>query len=259
MRPGDSWAFPTGCNAGWPERELTRSDADHSNLHCVQRCTACNNIRVSAPSIIASQHSTTLREAKKRITRQALIRAARDLIAERGLDAVTVEQICASAEVSRRTFFNYFDAKEDAALGVEDTRLDPEFSQRFIVGGPTGDLAQDIIELVKNALAYSTERCEDFKEILTLAGQEPRLLVRQVAWMEREQALIMRLMKERLGPEAPATQVEITTLAVFSLLRASIMTWQRSDNQGRPSDHVVAAAQALTAALTQHAPSTTPV
>lgn len=58
-----------------------------------------------------------LREHKKRETRRALHRAALHLVHDKGLDAVTTEQIAAEAGVSPRTFFNYFPTKEQAILG----------------------------------------------------------------------------------------------------------------------------------------------
>lgn len=203
----------------------------------------------AAPAPRPGAAPATLRAAKKQHTRMALVRAARSLTRDHGLDTVTVEQICAAAEVSRRTFFNYFDAKEDAILGVGNTTIDPDSARIFTAGGPHGTLASDIVALVESSLGYPSARCEDFKEALDFIGQEPRLMVRQIAWMEREHALLAGLVAERLGSEAPPAEVEIVTLLVMSLIRASVVAWQHSDHQGQPSDHVSRAARILGAAL----------
>ncbi|MEO3875856.1 TetR family transcriptional regulator [Nonomuraea sp. B12E4] len=55
----------------------------------------------------------TLRERKKRQTRQLLIRAAVRLFAEQGYEQTTGAQIAAAADVATKTFFNYFPSKED--------------------------------------------------------------------------------------------------------------------------------------------------
>ncbi|MCX4552947.1 TetR family transcriptional regulator [Streptomyces sp. NBC_01387] len=55
-----------------------------------------------------------LRERKKRETRVALSRATIGLCVQRGWDNVTVEDIAATANVSVRTFRNYFSGKAEA-------------------------------------------------------------------------------------------------------------------------------------------------
>jgi AcrR family transcriptional regulator len=64
---------------------------------------------------------TGLRERKRLAVRHALGSAALRLAVERGLDNVTIEDITAEADVSRRTFGNYFSSKYEAicALGTD--------------------------------------------------------------------------------------------------------------------------------------------
>lgn len=59
---------------------------------------------------------TSLREAKKRATRQALADAAARLVVQRDSEVLTVANIAHSAGVSPRTFHNYFSSASDALL-----------------------------------------------------------------------------------------------------------------------------------------------
>ena len=52
----------------------------------------------------------------KRALRAALI----DLMEERGLDAVSVNDLCARADLNRGTFYNHFRDKEDLLVALED-------------------------------------------------------------------------------------------------------------------------------------------
>jgi AcrR family transcriptional regulator len=64
-----------------------------------------------------------LRERKKRQTREAIAQTAMKLFAARGFDAVTVADVARAADVSEKTVFNYFPAKEDLVLhGGEERR-----------------------------------------------------------------------------------------------------------------------------------------
>jgi len=111
---------------------------------------------VTAPSSPAPDEPT-LRERKKLQTRAALHEAARRLVEERGLDGVTVEDICAAAGVSPRTFFNYFSSKAVAALGLPDLRIPEALRARFL--GSDGNLVDDLCALAS--------------EVFTQAGASP--------------------------------------------------------------------------------------
>ncbi|NIK56111.1 TetR family transcriptional regulator [Kribbella shirazensis] len=67
---------------------------------------------------------TGLRERKKQQTRAALAEAALRLALEKGPEHVTVEEIAEAADVSVRTFFNYFPHKEHAILGRNPEHLE---------------------------------------------------------------------------------------------------------------------------------------
>lgn len=88
----------------------------------------------------------SLREQRKRETSRSLTETARTLTTERGFAGFTIEELCAEVGVSRRTFFNYFESKENAVFGfaVIDSRQE-QLEAAFCA--QDGDLLDDFIEL----------------------------------------------------------------------------------------------------------------
>src|SRR5215831_12609313 len=68
-------------------------------------------------------NSEGLRQRKRRQTRAALSRAAIRLSIQRGWEAVTVDEIAAAANVSPRTFRNYFSTKAEAVAAGHLERM----------------------------------------------------------------------------------------------------------------------------------------
>jgi len=64
-----------------------------------------------------------LRERKRRRTRALLIETGRQLFEERGYDETTVADIAAAAEIGSRTFFAYFETKEQLLFPDTDPRV----------------------------------------------------------------------------------------------------------------------------------------
>src|SRR5947199_3583071 len=56
------------------------------------------------------------REEKKQSTRQAILRAALALFAQKGFYRTTTKAISQKARIAEGTLFNYFETKEDLAL-----------------------------------------------------------------------------------------------------------------------------------------------
>lgn len=71
-----------------------------------------------ADSSARSSRSGGLRERKKQETRKALSQAASRLVLECGLENVLVEDIARAANVSPRTFNNYFSSKLEAICAI---------------------------------------------------------------------------------------------------------------------------------------------
>jgi AcrR family transcriptional regulator len=86
------------------------------------------------------------RERKKQRTRREIYEASMDLFDRHGFDAVTIEQICAGADVARATFFHHFPTK--SALLFEFHRaIAAELAERLCE--PRGDAAAELRMMVE--------------------------------------------------------------------------------------------------------------
>ena len=76
-----------------------------------------------------------LRERSKARRREAIIRAALELFADRGYDATTIADIAAAAEVAPRTVAMYFPSKQDIAMARFSQSID-ELTSALREGSP---------------------------------------------------------------------------------------------------------------------------
>jgi AcrR family transcriptional regulator len=139
-----------------------------------------------------------LRERKKVATRKALHEAAVRLAVEHGLERLTVEAIADAADVSRRTFSNYFANKEEALLWSDRVRMD-HFLE--LVAARPGDespwramsaAALDLVDGDAHDPRWSAQ--------VQLLRRHPSLLAQQVARYSDVERSLAELVAARLSP-----------------------------------------------------------
>jgi len=166
---------------------------------------------------------TTLRERKKIATRRALHEAVLRLALEHGLDNVTVDAIADEANVSRRTFSNYFANKEEALLYADQQRIARLLAE--VRARPSYESAwQALTAGAMNRFADLNEVDQKFLAQLQLVRRHPALLARQLAAqadLERDLAheIVTRL------PDHSEIQALIMAATYLATVRVVLNTW----------------------------------
>ncbi|WP_418277330.1 TetR/AcrR family transcriptional regulator [Isoptericola jiangsuensis] len=178
-----------------------------------------------------------LRERKKRERSAEIVDAAQRLVLDRGLDDVTVEEIAEAAGISPRTFFNYFETKDDAVLGQSTAELGEDFARTFVDGGPTGDLWTDVEHLVLELVDHAGDGAR-VRRAFELMHVEPRLLARHVAWIETYRGRVTDLFAERHARRPLPASADLCSLMTFTLLRVAGQRWEAAGRTGTLAEHL---------------------
>jgi AcrR family transcriptional regulator len=171
-----------------------------------------------------------LRERKRIATRRAIQRAALQVVRERGLDGTTVDEISRIADVSPRTFFNYFPSKEDAILGEKPTLADNPETEWFI--RDRGPILRSLARVMLHASTLLLSDAELVSERRALGKLYPELTVRRMATVHRLEEELTELVSERLRAEHPrmpaaevADRARLTALTAFAFVRHAWVSW----------------------------------
>jgi AcrR family transcriptional regulator len=166
-----------------------------------------------------------LRERKKLATRQALHEAAVALSIEHGLDKLTVEAIADAAEVSRRTFSNYFASKEEALLYGDHLRL------RLLVDAvrerPAGEppwaaLTGAALELQQRLGARDSRWVTQVR----LVRRHPALAAQQVsAYASMEDELTAQIATRAARSAAGPLRARLMAAAFLAATRVAVQEW----------------------------------
>jgi AcrR family transcriptional regulator len=161
-----------------------------------------SGIRVRVTLVVVPAAPTpSLRERKKRRTRQALVDTALELFTERGFGGVTLDELCEAVEVSKRTFFRYFTSKEDVAMAA-----DQDLWRAFLEELDTVDPGpRTLVELARDTLLAALERMDDEgwarRALLSrrLAEQTPSMVAHGLQFCEATTQEALSILHRRFG------------------------------------------------------------
>jgi AcrR family transcriptional regulator len=161
-----------------------------------------------------------LRERKKQRTRQAIIEAAMSLYRERGYEGVTIAEITRRAEVAPRTFFGYFESKDDVFLSPGDDRL-----ERIVRAIRERDRREPILTAVQRELQRAGQPRQEPRppgspslgELLRHPGIADRLRERWNRWEDR----LANAIAEDVGARADDPEPRVVAAVLTGAIRVA--------------------------------------
>ncbi|MBM7458738.1 TetR/AcrR family transcriptional regulator [Rhodococcus coprophilus] len=139
------------------------------------------------------------RERKRARTWAAIHLAAAEAAALHDrLADVTVEAVAEQAEISPRTFFNYFKSKEDAVLGQQSPVIHDEIADSFHIEAGD-DLVEKVAFLLLAVFRTSVHRLITYSDYVALLDRHPELSRRRLQHIDAVEALVADLVTARLA------------------------------------------------------------
>ena len=167
------------------------------------------------------------RRARGMRNRQALIHAAIELFSAHGYEAVTVEQISASAGVAPRTFFHHFAAKDDILFDGYADRL-KEATRRFRAASAQtstslwdalADASSSVAQAISEAPEIFLARAQMYHSMPTLRATMLRI---NEDWIDQLTAEVARWMS---SDSAADIRPRLAATLINSANRAAIDVW----------------------------------
>lgn len=168
------------------------------------------------------------RERKKQATRNAVHVAALQLAIRYGVENITIDQIAVEADISQRTFFNYFPTKEDAlvvSIGAGAEALVAAFRAR-----PRSEsVLQAIRGSVVDVVSENTAVNKTYVDTLRVIQNSPSLTPHQLAIMAAHEHGLAEAIAERLAGEPDAVvdslYPDLCAAASIAALRVVLRRW----------------------------------
>lgn len=158
------------------------------------------------------------REQRKNQTRDALCRAAVEIVGNEGLDALTADRIAEVAGVSRRTLFNYFARVEDIVTAtIEDVSAE---TIRAVVERPAEEPLRDAVCSVLETLVDSPafDQVRQLERAARRSSATRRFLLE---FCDRQTHAFTEGLTRRIGPSADPVYVAALAAATAAILAAA--------------------------------------
>lgn len=169
------------------------------------------------------------RERKKLETRAALEAAAMRLFAEQGYEGTTVEEIAEAADVAVRTFFRYFQSKQDVLFG--DVAHD--LTGRIRANLRRQPESEPLVSAVAGALrAMESDEPDQQEQILVrlrLLEQLPELAGTYHVLFQRLHDEIAQYVAERLDQEQFELYPQALAAAATGSVKVALVAFGASD------------------------------
>ncbi len=167
------------------------------------------------------------------------------LFAERGFDAVTVEDIAAEVGMSARTFFRYFAGKDEVVL-----RYQRRLQARLVAVFESHAAHEPPVTALRNAyVATSVVAPGDRTEFLLLGRflmDSQTLLARSRGEHAARNDDVIAVLAERLGVDPGRNPLaETIASAMSAAASAAFYRWVGTGGRGDPADGVAAALDVL--------------
>lgn len=202
-----------------------------------------------------------LRERKRLATRRAIQHAVLGLATQRGYDHVTIEEISAAADVSPRTFFNYFASKEEAAVGDVPSIADLDAARDFVSAGSDGDVLSDLGRLFEVAAGEISDNRVASQQRRKLLRMQPALFAKRMSFLHTFEDELADLVFQRLtrgsvprehDREELLQQAQLLSLVGFATMRLAYRRWIETEDALSLADRVRDAFGQLRTTLAVH-------
>ena len=174
------------------------------------------------------------------MVRTEMGRVAIELFAERGFDAVTVDDIAAAAGTSPRTFFRYFATKDEVVLDYErrvNERLVAVFDDRPASEGAVLAL-REAYRATSHVEPADRGRVVQLGRILDAA---PGLRARARGERVAQDDVLVERVAARLGVAAGDQRARVVVAAMGAAAAAEFRAWVADDGRGDPAERIAAA------------------